>query len=270
VSNTSNKSEPPSQRIYFTSQERVRLTFLLGDNFSPVQHNVFRDQVSGYEWDFLYQLLQRNLGRLSLANGYDAISAIQDFILHQATEDELLTMLQLMPEAYIKASEHTRNSDYEAPSAVKIRGIMAAINDFLGRIGSPAHFDENGRFIRGVAASMPQSPQTPVDSPSVQDKNAEQPSPLGLPDSSTSQYAGCFLTFVLVAALVLALIAGIRYWPTLETAFRSRTPKPHPLNWRWIGSHGKNKKVVVFVHGIMGDMDTHGLTARQVRHGLNS
>jgi hypothetical protein len=142
------------------------LTFLLKDHFPFPQLNILGHQLTGYEWAFLYELLQRTLGRKEIGAGVEAVGAVEDFIMQRATEDELLTMLQLMPVAYIKAFEYTRSNDYEQPSAAKLQQITSAINGFLSRIGSPAHFTADGKFIRGdTTTSPPSSPDSATETP---------------------------------------------------------------------------------------------------------
>ncbi len=141
------KSVPPRRTECFTKQERVRLTFLLKDLFPPGTKHFLGARIGGYEWDFLYEFLQRAFGRKEIGVGFEAVIAIEDFITAGATEDELLTMLELLPLAYEKAYEYTAGS-YAKPSQSELKRITAAVNRFLDRIGSPARFKENGVFVR--------------------------------------------------------------------------------------------------------------------------
>jgi len=131
----------------FSSKERVQLMFLLKDLFPRRVQNSLGVLLDGYEWDFLYELLQRTLGRNEIGSGNDPIRAVQDFVERRATEDELFTLLELMPHAHIKAFRHAHES-YEEPNSRNIQRITSGVNTFLQSIGSPARFALDGRFSR--------------------------------------------------------------------------------------------------------------------------
>ena len=141
------KSSLPARREYFDSKERVRLMFLLKDLF-PIPQQAYGVYIRGAEWHFLYEGLQRKLGRKEIGYGFEVVGAVEDFI-NRAAEDELLTMLELVPSSYIAAFEKMKSIPDETPNKRELQRIISSINSFLSRIGSPARFASTGRFIRG-------------------------------------------------------------------------------------------------------------------------
>lgn len=60
-----------------------------------------------------------------------------------------------------------------------------------------------------------------------------------------------------IAAVVLALVIvlGIRLAPSIYTLSVNHFSPVIVPNSHFVGEHGRNKKLVIFVHGVIGDMD---------------
>ena len=149
-------SHVEGKRSPFTREERVRLYFLLTDLLPPPKPDSFGAETGGEELWSLQELLQRALGRMHIGLG-DGIAAILHHFVMNASEDELLTMLELIPAARV-AGIQKRASPFERFTTSDRTQMLEAINDFLDRIGSPARFSQRGQFTReGFADKTPAS-----------------------------------------------------------------------------------------------------------------
>jgi Diguanylate cyclase, GGDEF domain len=131
----------------FSREERVRLNFLLRDLLPPPQLTWTGGEERGEEMWALHELLQRVLGRMQIGSGDGVAAILSDFIM-KAREDELFTMIELIPVARAQGIQK-RQSPFEQFTRSDHQHISRGVNQFLSRIGSPARFDEQGRFTRG-------------------------------------------------------------------------------------------------------------------------
>ncbi len=148
--------QPTSQRAFFSREDRVRLIFLLRDLLPPPEPHSMGGEVGGEEMWELHELLQRALGRLEIGGGDRILTMLGDFI-NRAPEDELLTMLELMPLALERGvTKRKQRSPYGQVNHSDKRHMLDAVNGFLETIGAPARFDREGRFTRdGFADQIP-------------------------------------------------------------------------------------------------------------------
>jgi diguanylate cyclase (GGDEF)-like protein len=162
----------------FSRENRTRLFYLLGD----VLNKPLMDGFGGYEGprDFfvLDELLRRHLGRLQLMPGFDAPESILEFI-QNASESELLDMIELVPTARVKAAGFgSREALFEANESKK------RFNAYLKAIGSPASFQKDGNFYRDgfLAVAGTEREQLPKKDNLDQDLRAlvSQSEPTGL------------------------------------------------------------------------------------------
>lgn len=134
------------QASVFSREERVRLSFLLRDLLPPPQLTWSGGEERGEEMWALYELLQRALGRMQIGSGDGIAAILSDFIM-KANEDELFTMIELLPAARA-AGIKKRQSPFEQFTRSEHESILRSVNQFLSRIGSLARFDAQGRFNR--------------------------------------------------------------------------------------------------------------------------
>jgi diguanylate cyclase (GGDEF)-like protein len=130
---------------YFTPEERVRLTFLVFDWIPKPEPDGVGSESGGEGLWRLHELLQRALGRRILGGGHGVAQRIQSFI-DSADEEELFTMIELMPRAKEYGDQVNRS-----PFRYDTRGVghlMQAVNEFMERLRCPARFGPDGKFYR--------------------------------------------------------------------------------------------------------------------------
>ena len=141
----------PSQ-VLFTKEERVRLYFLLTDIIPPPIRQWGAADLGGDGMVALHELLRRSLGRMVIGGGPGVADALRDFVTDEP-EDELLTMLELLPVAYEQEIWKLHSRRLSSP---ELTSVCLKINQFLERIGSRARFDKRGKFTRdGLADETP-------------------------------------------------------------------------------------------------------------------
>ena len=134
-------------KVYFTPEERVRLWFLVKDLIKAPEPDGMGAEVGGEEMWELHELLQRVLGRMGIGSGRGVGNSIHSFI-ETAPESELLDMIELLSYAQALGAQKAR-SPFRRSSPAEIH---RRVNDFLDRIGHPARFDDEGRFVREAFA----------------------------------------------------------------------------------------------------------------------
>lgn len=156
MSGNSSKPEKGEQKpTYFPRERRVDLYYLVTDLLPGPSPDGMGGVKGGEHLFALEELLKRRLSRLSLGQG-GVKEIIKNFIL-QAPEEELLTLIEVMPLAQMLADERDR-SPFPKDTRLKMRNIMDAANRFLEEIACPARFRKDGSFDHGgFASEYPQS-----------------------------------------------------------------------------------------------------------------
>lgn len=149
----------------FSRENRVRFFYLVTDLLPPPDPHYMGGVTGGEGFFKLEELLKRRLGRFSLGNA-DVEENIKNFILN-ASEDELLTLVELMPLAQTWADEDESQRGRYAPfwrdTSSKVETIVQSVNLFLEAISSPARFSSDGSFDR--EGFVDQSPRKLLDLP---------------------------------------------------------------------------------------------------------
>jgi diguanylate cyclase (GGDEF)-like protein len=152
----SDASQPPPKPSRFPDKERVRLWFLVAELLPPPRSVSIGAETGGEEMWELKRLLQEALGRFHIDEGHGIAEVLQNFI-QKAPEEDLLTMLQLLPIARVRGSER-RGSPFDRVTNSELLSICERINRFLERIGSPARFTGDGILKRdGVVDEAPRT-----------------------------------------------------------------------------------------------------------------
>lgn len=149
---------PIHETVHFNKEDRVRLWFKVKD---LLDDNDRHAQLSATGMDFLEDLLQRKLGKLLLAGGYDASRRIQAFIT-TASQNELLEVIESAPIARLAAhKDYFEKLRYAGVAQDRSQRVMdeaySELNVYLTTTSSPARFDKKGKLHRD-----PFAPEVPV------------------------------------------------------------------------------------------------------------
>ena len=143
--------------LHLGEEERLRLCQLITGLFAPPRVTWYAGDLGGAELRALDELLKDRIDRLAFLSPSERSLPperfIQNFIV-TAEADELLTLLESMPVAQMKAAaEGERAASSSAGTIDRVATVVQALNGFLAEIGAPARFTSDGKLHReGFAA----------------------------------------------------------------------------------------------------------------------